>query len=64
MKQPYEIPIFSRPVTSPDFKAYISRPRRRRFHDPEIWPDRYQAYLDKKTREKLDKFRFRETNRE
>ena len=48
----YEIPIFSRPIQSPDFMAYISKPRRRRFHDKEIWPSRYSEYLDKLTRER------------
>ena len=43
MKQ-YETPVFSRPITSPDFQRYINRPRRRRFNDSQIWPERYQKY--------------------
>ncbi len=44
----YVTPLFSCPISSPDFQAYISKPRRRRFHDREIWPARYQKYQDGK----------------
>jgi len=53
MKQ-YETPVFSRPITSPDFKSYISKPRRRRFHDSQIWPERYQKYTLNIYAEKLN----------
>ena len=43
----YVVPLFSRPIQSPDFQAYISKPRRRRFHDSQIWPDRYNSYMNK-----------------
>ena len=42
----YETPIFSRPIESLEFKAYINKPRRRRFHDVNIWPARYNEFLN------------------
>ena len=49
----YETPIFNRPIQSPDFKAYISKPRRRRFHDKNIWPVRYEKFKNLKDLNKI-----------
>ena len=40
----HTMPIFSRPITSPDFMRYISQPRRRRFVDKDIWPNEFEVF--------------------
>ena len=49
----YETPIFNRPIESEDFKNYINKPRRRRFHDINIWPERYQTFNNIKYKNKM-----------
>ena len=49
----YETPMFNRPIQCQDFKDYISKPRRRRFHDKDIWPTRYEKFKNIKYLNKI-----------
>ena len=55
----YQVPQFSRPIQSPDFKTYIERPIRKRFLDSEIWPMEYAAHRAKVSKNRVFRWTYK-----